>query len=228
MGYRVEELAVSCGVSVDTVRYYQGLGLLPPPRREGRVALYDDAHRDRLGRIRSLAGSGFTLRQIGELVDHADGSADPLLEALSAQGPARATMSLEDLADSSGVSPELIRVGVDAGLLRPAIVDGGERFDEEQAEMVATVGRLLDSGVDLEPLIDVATRHAENIEAVVGEAVELYRAAVASQPDRDRSRIAAEIRSLVPAVTRLVADHFARTLIERAAGLVDDDTGGRR
>ena len=40
MEYRVEELAASAGVRVDTVRFYQGRGLLPAPRREGRVAFY--------------------------------------------------------------------------------------------------------------------------------------------------------------------------------------------
>jgi DNA-binding transcriptional MerR regulator len=223
MAYRVEELAASGGVSVDTIRYYQGLGLLPPPRRQGRVAVYEDSHVDRLGRIRQLAGSGFTLRQIGELVDRGDAHTDPLLEALTAQAPSRPTMSLDDLSRRTGVSPARLRVGIDAGLLHAAIEEGEERFDEEQAEMVATVGRLLDSGVDLDPLVEVATKHATNIEAIVKEAVALYRAAVASQPDRDRGQVAREIQSLVPAVTSLVADHFSRTLIEHAAELVEDD-----
>ena len=95
MTYRVEELAVSGGVSVDTIRYYQGLGLLQPPRRAGRVALYDESHAHRLGRIRELADSGFTLRQIGELVERAgrNGEGDPLLEVLAKQRPAPATMT---------------------------------------------------------------------------------------------------------------------------------------
>ena len=87
MAYRVEELAASGGVSVDTVRYYQGLGLLPSPRRQGRVALYEERHLRRLSHIRELAGSGFTLRQIGDLVDRGDGRSDPLLEFLSEQSP---------------------------------------------------------------------------------------------------------------------------------------------
>ena len=44
MSIRVEELASRAGVSVDTVRFYQKQRLLPPPRREGRVAWYDDDH----------------------------------------------------------------------------------------------------------------------------------------------------------------------------------------
>ena len=227
MGYRVEQLAASGGVSVDTVRYYQGLGLLEPPRRQGRVALYQRSHVLRLARIRELADSGFTLRQIGDLVDRSNGDGDPLLEALLTQAPSRATMSIGDLAADTGVAIPLLRVGIDAGLIQPTVIEGVERFDKEQAEMVATVGRLLESGVDLEPLVSVATEHEANIDALVKEAVRLYRAAIASQPDRDRVRIAGEIQALLPAVTRLVADHFSRKLVEHASELVDHEAVGR-
>ncbi len=57
MNYRVDQLAARAGVSVDTVRFYQSRGLLPPPRRAGRVVLYADAHLARLRRIRALAES---------------------------------------------------------------------------------------------------------------------------------------------------------------------------
>jgi hypothetical protein len=34
--YRVEELAAATGVGVDTIRFYQGRGLLDAPERRGR------------------------------------------------------------------------------------------------------------------------------------------------------------------------------------------------
>ena len=46
----MEQLAAACDVSVDTVRYYQSLGLLPPPEREGRVAWYGAEHAERIRR----------------------------------------------------------------------------------------------------------------------------------------------------------------------------------
>ncbi len=222
MSYRVEELAAEGGVSVDTVRYYQGLGLLEPPRREGRVALYDEAHRDRLAAIRSLADSGFTLRQIGELVEMgAAPDADPLLLALNRHRPA-ATLTLAELSERTGVAEALLEMAVGAGLLHPADIGGQPGFDEEQAAMVDTFGRLLASGIDLDPLIALAMRHAESIGSVVAEGVELYRAAAESERDADRERLAAEIQALMPAVTQLVADHFSRTLIEHMSALVDE------
>ncbi|PSO46976.1 MAG: MerR family transcriptional regulator, partial [Actinobacteria bacterium QS_8_72_14] len=69
MGYRVEELARRCGLTVDTIRFYQTRGLLPPPAREGRHAVYDDAHVERLERIRALKGQGFRLEMIRRTLD---------------------------------------------------------------------------------------------------------------------------------------------------------------
>ena len=51
----MEQLAATCEVSVDTVRYYQSRGLLPPPEREGRVAWYGPEHADRIREIRAAA-----------------------------------------------------------------------------------------------------------------------------------------------------------------------------
>ena len=52
MEYRIEQLARAAGVAVDTIRFYQGKGLLEPPRRDGRVTWYGDGHLERLRRIR--------------------------------------------------------------------------------------------------------------------------------------------------------------------------------
>src|SRR5258708_4094831 len=74
MEYRIEQLARSAGVAVDTIRFYQGKGLLDAPRREGRVTWYGEGHLGRLRRIKELQQQGFTLTVIqrfltGEL-DH--------------------------------------------------------------------------------------------------------------------------------------------------------------
>ena len=56
MEYRIEQLARTAGVAVDTIRFYQGKGLLDAPRREGRVTWYGDSHLERLRRqLRRIA-----------------------------------------------------------------------------------------------------------------------------------------------------------------------------
>lgn len=63
-------LAKAAGVGVETVRYYQRRGLLSePPRPPGEVRRYGDEDVRRLKFIRSAQAAGFTLAEIGELLD---------------------------------------------------------------------------------------------------------------------------------------------------------------
>lgn len=57
----VDELAARTGMTVRTVRFYAAEGLLPPPARQGRIALYGPSHRMRLEFIRELQDFGYTL-----------------------------------------------------------------------------------------------------------------------------------------------------------------------
>ncbi len=63
-------LAKAAGVGVETVRYYQRRGLLPEPARpRGEVRRYGDVDLKRLKFIRSAQAAGFTLNEIGELLE---------------------------------------------------------------------------------------------------------------------------------------------------------------
>jgi DNA-binding transcriptional MerR regulator len=66
--YRVDELAREAGTSVRNVRVYQDRGLLDPPRRQGRVGYYCQAHLDRLRLIGRLLERGYTFATIAELL----------------------------------------------------------------------------------------------------------------------------------------------------------------
>jgi len=66
--YRIDDLARAAGMTTRNVRAYQGLGLLPSPRRVGRIAIYTDVHLARLRLIGSLLERGYTSAQISELI----------------------------------------------------------------------------------------------------------------------------------------------------------------
>ena len=109
MEYRVEQLARSAGISVDTVRFYQSRGLLPGPRREGRVALYAESHLERLRRIRALRQEGFTLAQIHRLVEAPAPEAPaeaPAEEAAEEQAPDDAAPSESEAAADDAAADE--------------------------------------------------------------------------------------------------------------------------
>jgi DNA-binding transcriptional MerR regulator len=67
--YRLEELARVSGVSARNIRAYRERGLLDPPRRVGRSALYDDYHLSQLNTISQLLRKGFNSVHIAEFFD---------------------------------------------------------------------------------------------------------------------------------------------------------------
>ncbi|HWP99774.1 MAG TPA: heavy metal-responsive transcriptional regulator [Vicinamibacterales bacterium] len=70
---RIGELAARSGVTPDTPRYYERLGLLPAPRRSASgYRLYGPAALDRLRFIKQAQGLGLSLREIRDPVDWAD------------------------------------------------------------------------------------------------------------------------------------------------------------
>lgn len=64
--YRLEELARVTGVSARNIRAYRERGLLDPPRRRGRAAIYDDTHVTQLEMINQLLRKGFKSTHIAE------------------------------------------------------------------------------------------------------------------------------------------------------------------
>lgn len=67
-------LSKQTGVNIETIRYYERIGLVPPPpRSQGRHRLYDEAHRRRLAFIRRSRGLGFSLEAIRNLLGLAHG-----------------------------------------------------------------------------------------------------------------------------------------------------------
>lgn len=71
--YRIGELAARGGVTPDTLRYYERLGLLPEaPRTGGGFRLYSDAALDRVRFIKQAQRLGLTLHEVGDLVRYQD------------------------------------------------------------------------------------------------------------------------------------------------------------
>lgn len=69
----IGEAAEATGVKVETIRYYERVGLMPPPRRtEGGHRAYDGGQVRRLGFIRRGRELGFGLGQIRQMLRLAD------------------------------------------------------------------------------------------------------------------------------------------------------------
>jgi DNA-binding transcriptional MerR regulator len=68
--YRIGDLAEALGVTVDTLRYYEREGLLPPiDRTAGGFREYSEDTAHRLQFIKQARALGLSLREIRQLVD---------------------------------------------------------------------------------------------------------------------------------------------------------------
>lgn len=72
--YSIGRLSKHTGCNVETIRYYEKVGLLPaPPRTAGGHRMYGSDHAKRLGFIRRSRELGFSLDEIRALLNLADG-----------------------------------------------------------------------------------------------------------------------------------------------------------
>src|SRR2546429_5978780 len=146
MEYRIEQLARAAGVAVDTIRFYQGKGLLDAPRREGRVTWYAETHFERLKRIKELQQQGFTLTVIQRFLAGELEASDEALVAAVTPPAAPQTLTLSQLAERSGVAEPLLSSLQQAGLLVP--VEGGEQplYPADDLEAIAAGMKLIAPG----------------------------------------------------------------------------------
>lgn len=67
--FQIGVLSTETGVNIETIRYYERIGLMPaPPRTQGRQRIYDVHHLGRLTFIRRSRELGFSLDQIRALL----------------------------------------------------------------------------------------------------------------------------------------------------------------
>ncbi|WP_298674343.1 helix-turn-helix domain-containing protein [uncultured Sphingomonas sp.] len=70
---RIGELGKATSTKIETIRYYEQAGLLPPPgRTSGNYRSYGEAHLARLSFIRRARALGFGIDQVRALLDLSD------------------------------------------------------------------------------------------------------------------------------------------------------------
>jgi DNA-binding transcriptional MerR regulator len=229
---RVDELALQADVSVDTIRYYQKQRLLPAPGRDGRLAWYSEDHLERIARIKELQRRGFTLAVIRRFLS---GELDPADERLAAAvveaGAEDATtgdgeaqvFDLDGLASQVGVPTAILESLVREGLLVPRIHDGEARFGPDDVTVLSAGLHLLEAGLPLPEVFDLARRFHALSREVAAQAVELFDVYVRKPlqaQDLDEAaraeRMVETFKTLMPAVGDLVSFHFRRILLQVA------------
>lgn len=229
--WRVEELADLTGTSVDTIRFYQKRRLLDAPQRDGRIAWYGPEHVECLARIRELRLRGLTLALIGRLVrGELDASDEPLAAAVATASMAGATatdasgpianLTLDDVAQQTGVPAALLQPLIDAGLLQATLVDGTPLYSPTDVTTITAGMQLVGAGLPMNEVLDLARSHHERTRATAEQAVAMFDAHIRSPlrgselDDRDKAtQLVDAFRVMLPAVTALVEHHFRQVLL---------------
>ncbi|MPZ52757.1 MAG: hypothetical protein GEU79_08485 [Acidimicrobiia bacterium] len=140
------------------------------------------------------------------------------------------TIDLDEMAQLTGASPVLIEALIRQELLVPVEgeVDGLPLFDPSDAESVRAGLALLESGLPLGELLQIAKEANESLRQLADHAVEAFNRFVrdgveADTPDRNEvgRRLDAAYSEMLPAASRLVGGHFARLLIQGARERLD-------
>lgn len=80
-GLQRARLAQRTGCNLETIRYYEKIGMMPdPPRTASGYRIYDDSHVARLGFILRARELGFAIEQIRGLLDLVDGGTQTCAE----------------------------------------------------------------------------------------------------------------------------------------------------
>lgn len=243
--YRIDDLARAAGMTVRNVRVYQDRGLLPPPRRAGRVAFYSDAHLARLRLIGALLERGYTFAQITDLVGAIESGRD-LGAVLGLEAALTAPWSDEQ--------PELLtaaqlreRFGGQANrrALSRAVAMGllhrsGSRFVVVSPRLLSAAADLVAAGVPLPVVLDLAADLQRALDGIAERMVATFTAAVLPAPggggELDPQALAATIHQVRPHAQRAVDALFAQSMQRRVAqavaqlspGLAKDDAAKAR
>ena len=181
--YRIEELATTTGTTVRTLQAYRSKGLLPPPRRVGRVALYSGEHVDRLRLIGDLLSRGYSLSAIGEVFASL-GRGERVHDLLGSDAavdatPGRGTVVTPRQVEAAiGEGPDALAVAVAVGMLVPADEDyeGNPADQPYRLEMPAVLqagAALVAAGIPPDELLAEAVRLRDDARAIAERFVRL-------------------------------------------------------
>lgn len=104
----IGRLAKAAEVGIETVRYYQRRGLLPVPRATGAVRHYPVSLVRRIGFIKKAQALGFSLKEVGTLLDLADGRNRRAVQNVTSARLAEVEAKLADLTRMQAALAELL------------------------------------------------------------------------------------------------------------------------
>jgi DNA-binding transcriptional MerR regulator len=233
--YRIDELARESGTTVRNIRAYQDRGILPPPRRDGRVGFYSDAHLARLRLIDQLLARGYSLANIGELVAAWQrgknvGELLGLEAALTDSGSTEVetTITRDELIElfGSGPSPEALQEAMRLGIVERT----GDEIRILSPRLLEAGAELARAGVPLDDILELARSLRRDMDRVARRFVDLVAEHVFDPlgeplPTDEVPRLAELVRRLRPMAGRVVDAELERAVQRRVQEQLEERLG---
>lgn len=215
----IAELAARTGISVRTIRFYAGMGLIPPPAVRGRLGLYDECHIARLELVRDLQGLGFTLAAIEGYLARIPLDRSPedlalhraLLAPWLPEEPETVDRTELEARAGRALDDEALAQLASLGVIRR---DGAQTWTLTSPDMLGYGLSLLDAGMDFEVQLasqQIIERHTS---ALATELVALFHNTVLREyrergrPPELRARLLALVQQLKPVTVNGVVMNF--------------------
>jgi DNA-binding transcriptional MerR regulator len=230
--YRIDDLARAAGTTVRNVRVYQDRGLLPGPRREGRVGVYGDAHLARLRLIGQLLERGYTFNHITELIQAWQGGHD-LAKVLGVEeaitGPWSDEMpdfiSSDDLLAMfpGQLTPDVLARAIELNLLTP----DGDRYLVPSPRLLHAGAELVSAGVPLAEVLELSAQLAVDLDQVARRLIDtvaghIVRQLPADADDHRMAEFATLVLRLRPLARMAVEAHLARGMEHHVRAVFGD------
>lgn len=203
--YRIDDLARVSGVTVRNIRAYQERGLVPPPQRVGRTAVFDDTHVSRLKIITSMLERGYTAGNIREMLHAWENGHDlgQLLGLESALVPAVDEPQVVTAAEArrlAGGEDDLALL-VEAGLVEPA----GQKVRVLRPRLLEAFAEMRGYGMPTEALVAVHRRTVPSVDEIARVLVGAGTQQLAPRFFGEGAPSSAEVGELVELLTRFRA-----------------------
>ncbi|WP_019359592.1 MULTISPECIES: MerR family transcriptional regulator [Streptomyces] len=232
--FRAHQLAAAAGITTRTLRFYRERKLLPPPRREGRIAWYDDHHLARLRSITALLARGHTLGGIADLLDAFEKGRDvrtaaevmgldsAVVTPFSEEIPVRLTP--EELADrfQGEVTPENLADSLDLGYVA---VDGDE-FVHTSRRLLDGSAELVAKGIPLADVLAAARELRTQTDEIAATFARLFRThLLPRQQSTDPAELNDLLTQLAPTAKQIVEAELGLALDRRVRAELEDWLG---
>lgn len=137
--------------------------------------------------------------------------------------------TLDELAAQADVSLPLLEALARGGLLIPKASDP-DRYDPGEADAVSAGLQLVEAGLPLAELMNLARQMDEAMRPIAAQAVEVFatfvRDSVEATAESDvdaAARLVEAFRTMLPATSRLVGHHFRGLLLAQARARMTEE-----